>query len=273
MRSEIEKTLENLVSNDNSIGRPIITGFNYYPICLKVDFSTVISLSNIHSSQAYLRSVMDDLGKMGYPNQSVSVSTRDKRGYFQWRPDFFIRNEDGSLEENLRIRNKETGDYLDLARISQRTLPGEEFSEEEIAKLIAENKGYEINTCASSEEDIRRLAVEFLVKSSAKLFDEHGDIREETDEERLRRAPWPNSSYVPVLIIGGRVSSLVGLPGFQKACIFRFQGDIGEYLFIVNHQRETLSRSREYDTLQSIGFREEPCLCNHRFIMQYVDDC
>ncbi len=271
MRREIKETLEKLVTSHNSVGRPIITGFNYYSTCLEVDLAIVISLSNIHSSQDYWRSVMEDLGRMGYPNESVSISTRSKKGFFQWRPSFFIRDERGSLEANLRIKNIDTGEYLDLEGISYRTLKEAGYSE--AVKLIAENEGYEINTLTSIEEDLRRLAAEFLRKSSDTLFNEDGEQVVETEGERQERAPWPGASNVPVLIVSGNVSRFVDLPGFQKVDLFRFQNEeIGEYLFVMHKQTELLRRSEEYNPLRGFGFREEVCLANSCFIKEYVDD-
>ena len=84
MKGEIEETLESLVTSSNSIGRPIITGFNYYPTCLEVDAGLALSLSNVHSAQDYLQKVIQDMNRLGYPNEAVRISFRDKKGYFLW---------------------------------------------------------------------------------------------------------------------------------------------------------------------------------------------
>ncbi|HLD05882.1 MAG TPA: hypothetical protein VJG90_09260 [Candidatus Nanoarchaeia archaeon] len=272
MRREIEQTLEKLVTATNSTGRPIITGFNYHPVCLEMGAITAISLSNIHSSQVYLKEVMADLNRMGYPNVEVSVSTRDKRGYFRWRPNFFIRDEKGVLEENLRIKDIETGEYLDLDGIPHRTLCNAGYSEEEIARLVAENGGYEIDILSSVPEHIRRMAGEFLKKSAFELYDDTGELISEMESERNTRGPWPDAWETPILIIGGNLSQMQGLPGFHEAHLFRFQGsEIGEFLFVTHKEIEVLRSNEEYNRLIELGFREELCLGNTRFIKECVD--
>lgn len=273
MDSPIEKTLENLVTINNSLNKRIITGFNYHPICLQVDDLTILTFSNIHSYPNYLMKVIEDLRMMGYPNDEVSITTRDKKGYFKWMPDFFIRSEDGNLEEYLRIKNIKTEVYLDLEKIPYQTLEEASYSEEDADNLIAENEGFEINISLLNEEDLHKLAVEFLRKSSKKLYDECGEVVFETKEEYGKRNPWPGAWDVPVLIIGGHLSQIQhSIPGFQNAFLFRFQDvDIGEYNFVINKQIKFLKMSEQYKHLQDLGFKQEPCLANIRFIKDYVD--
>lgn len=273
MRNQIETTLENLITSNNSLGRQIITGFNFHPVCLQSYTSTIITFSNIQSSQDYLHKVIEDFKKGGFPEDEVSLSTRDKIGYYRWKPGFFIRDEKGLLEKNLNIRDIETGKYLNLGEISQSTLDEAGYTAEEIDNLIAENEGYEINIFISDTRHIPRLSREFLRKSSRRLYDENGDLVFESEEEIEERAPWPGAWDVPVLIIGGDLMLIKqAVPGFQEACLFRFQdASVGEYNFVINRQLATLQRSEEHGQLLKKGFLPETCLANIRFVRDYID--
>lgn len=81
MGNQIETTLENLITSNNALGRQIITGFNFHQVCLKSYTPTIITFSNIQSSQDYLHKVIEDVKKQGFPEDEVSLSTRDKMGY------------------------------------------------------------------------------------------------------------------------------------------------------------------------------------------------
>ena len=210
MIEKIEQTLENLVTPKNSLGRQIITGYNFFSKCLYIEDYAILTLSHIHTNLQYFLRVQEALQEMSYPNKDVGLSRRDKRGVYKWKPKFRIRDDEGELYKDLKIKNIETGDYHNLERIPYGTLREAGFSDAEIDKLVGQDKGYEINIFLSNEEDLLKLAQEFIRRSSEYLVDEEGNIVFETSEELRQRDPWPGSYETPVIVIGGDLSRITG---------------------------------------------------------------
>ena len=157
MIEKIEQTLENLVTPKNSLGRQIITGYNFFSKCLYIEDYAILTLSHIHTNLQYFLRVQEALQEMSYPNKDVGLSRRDKRGVYKWKPKFRIRDDEGELYKDLKIKNIETGDYHNLERIPYGTLREAGFSDAEIDKLVGQDKGYEINIFLSNEEDEKKI--------------------------------------------------------------------------------------------------------------------
>ena len=91
-------------------------------------------------------------------------------------------------------------------------------------------------------------------------------------EEKKDRQCWPDAYETPVLIIGGDINQIKDkIASFVPAKIIRCEKEGQELSFVINHNFERLIHLPEYVLLLKLGFKEEDCLANLPFILQYVD--
>jgi hypothetical protein len=266
------KTVERLLTGHNSSNEKIISGYNYYPRIASVNSNKILTFSNMHETKDYFASMMKDILSSGYPNDYVLMQVRDKYGTYRWEPNFRFRDDKGKVYPDLRIKDTRNNKYVDFSIIPFASFEEAGYTATEVSDFSGENKGWEINIGCDLVKDIIKLASLFVSKSSILPFDKNGMPKPETLEDKEIRDPWPDAYDTPVLIIGGDINQIrEKVSSFIPAKIIRLEKDNKELSFIINSNFEKLKRIKEYDSLIELGFKEEDCLANLPFILQYVD--
>jgi hypothetical protein len=241
----IRDTLDALLTDEQ-----VITGYNWYGQVLKTP--QIVTFSHMHETERYKSAMLQDLSLAGYSPQKLQNCIRAKYGCFHWKPSFIFRDSEGAIFPNLYIRKKD-GTYLNLATYPQRSL--DEVVELQREQLISENEGWELNIGFKGKEDLLSVVELFLKKSS-----------QETPNH------WPGAYDVPVLIIGDKAIDFASeLPDFLVARKMLLSENGSEVSFIVRRRFEELKSKPHYADLRKLGFVEELCLGNRRFIQEYVD--
>lgn len=272
MKDKCIDILDKLLTGSNSSDEQIISGYNYYPKIAYFENCKILTFSNMHETQDYFAFMMRDLLAYGYPNDGVLMQLRDKYGVYRWELDFNFRNDEGEVYPDLKIKNIKSGKYIDLIQIIPTTLEEAGYAKKEAKNLIGENKGWEINIGCDKIEDIIEIANLFTKKAYKFPFNKYGIFLPETEEEKDIRKPWADAYETPVLIIGGDIVQIKDkISSFIPAKLIRWQKENAELNFIVNNAFEKLKNLSEYQDLINLGFKEEDCLANLPFILQYVD--
>jgi hypothetical protein len=269
-RREAVTCLDELLTSKDSDGRisPVITGYNWY-VTLPPS-NSIVTFSNIHETDANRKDMTEDLLRLGYNPERISAGIRQKGGAFLHEPDFRIRGDDGQVLPGLRVKDARKKEYLDLNTFKNSLTQHPDFQNANY--LIAEDQGWEIDIPFSSKEELLRLADLFLRKAGMYLYDNKGEVVEETEEERTKRAPWADAYEMPVLLIGqAAVQYAKELPQFTQATKICLVENHNEISFIINSQLDLLRSLQQYKLLLTLGFTEELCLANTPFIKDYVD--
>lgn len=260
MRSrKIEEILNSLMTNNNELGRPIISGYNYFPPGGGQVKPKVIILSNIHYCDSYFQDVLRDISQVSTKKHIRTWNRRDKFGYFRWEKGFELRDDNGIIEPGLTIFNYLTNECLNIDNYTTATL-NEKIEQEQLGNaLIANGKGYEISLEVKSITGLRLIADLFLKKSRK--------LSSSNDEQG--NSPWTNAWVVPIIYIN--YSKDIFPPrGFNDCILFRFNNKIGEYSFLINSAYTTLCKTLEGSYLKAYGFKALTCYANHDFI-RYID--
>ncbi|MBS3108028.1 hypothetical protein J4468_03880 [Candidatus Woesearchaeota archaeon] len=270
-RNEIFECLDDLIriQNHNNSKSNVITGYNWY-VSLPISTS-IVTFSNCHESNEYRRDMLYDLIKLGYTSKYILNRIREKGSVFVFELDFEICDESGEIFPGLCIKDLREKEFIDLTKY---TKPLENYAEFEEADgaLIAESRGWELDIAFSSKSELLRLVNLFLNKASINLYNEKGEKIIETFEEKSKRGYWKGAYETPFLIIGNAAYKyLNSLPHFIQATKFYFTNKNNEISFIIHNKLELLRSLPPYDKLLDLGFKEELCLGNIKFIKQYVD--
>jgi len=225
-------------------------------------------LKNIHDSSAYLAEVSKQVDTRY--SDKVSLETRDKRGTFRWKPDFLFRDDDGSLKE-LKLKDIISGKYLDLESFPESSLRLAGMSDDEINRLVAEDKGYEILVNIHDSRYLAEIAKAFIKHASTDLVDEDGFIIPESEAGKRRRA-WPDAYDTAAIIILGDIDPSKSLASYSPATFYQANcGTSGEFSFVINKNLGLLTASPEHRILTARGFTSRPCLANTAFVELYID--
>lgn len=262
--------LESLLTNKDDSGKlaPIITGYNWYN--QQVKGNPAFTLYHIHSSDAYKGDMFEDLHKAGYSKANLETFIRNKAGAFLWEPEFRITDDSGIPYPGLIIRDALSGKYLDMASYKKPLIYHPESLN--TRSLIAEDHGWELNIPFQDKVSLLRLVELFEMKSGKYRYDENGAILTETEDEKFFRTPWNGAYETPVILIGkAAITFEEYLPSFVRARRFSLNEGSDEISFIINKKFHSLECSKHYSRLLDIGFCEEPCLGNKKFIKEYID--
>lgn len=236
--------------DDNGNLDPIITGYNIYSAVPKSENSIVFS--HIHESDAYKQAMILDLEKLEYSREFILANIREKWGVFLWELNFIVRDENRVPFPGLNIRNTATGSILDLSRYSGSTL--EEYSELD-GVLQGEDFGWELNLPFYNKKQLLELTDLFMRKSLAGRIDS-----------------WPGAYEVPVIVLGQ--AALIydsDLPSFSPAKKLYLKQNKNEIYFIINENYQRFESHTSYKRLIELGFIEEKCLVNDRFLKRFID--
>ncbi len=265
-RNKIIRCLDELLTFKDSQGNlsPVISGYNWYNELAKSD--RIITFSNIHTSDAYMQAMLKDLERLGYASQSILEYIREKGGAFFWDPAYRIRDDKENLLPNLKIKDIRTNRYVNLMSYIK---PLSEYLEFINCKgfLLAEDQGWELDMPFKSKGELVDLVNLFLMKSGEHIYDEKGEIVEESDEEKRLRNPWDDAYIIPVLIVGEKALKYADeLPQFDQATKICLIEDNNEISFIIHKDIDRLRNLSHYEQLKKLGFSEEICLGNKPFL-------
>lgn len=201
----------------------------------------------------------------------ISQSIRNRGTTFSYKLKFRIRDDQGALFPNLKIRDLKTNSYIDLNLYKTPLVNYNEFNSSD-GYLMGENTGWELNMPFKNKEELVNLVNLFLKKSSVNIFDKKGRPLKETKTQRRVRSHWQDSYETPVLIIGRKAIEFYShLPNFIKATKVVLKEKNNEISFIINKKLEMLKNSGYYNQLLKFGFIEEVCLGNKPFVVEFVD--
>ncbi|MDP3728685.1 MAG: hypothetical protein Q8R18_04495 [bacterium] len=150
---KIKQSLEDLLE------KRIISGYNIFEKPLERKGYTFI-LSNLHETEAYLADVKQDLKSLDF---KVLLTVRNRATTFRWVYDYIIRDDNGNILKNLRIRKRK--EYLDLLKYPGNTLFESGLNKEQCEELIGETKGYDIAIFSNSKEEIVNLVSLFTIRT------------------------------------------------------------------------------------------------------------
>ena len=261
-RKEIITCLDDLLipkSGKNSI----IKGYNWYTEIPNTN--RIITFSNIHETETYKEDMLKDLEKIGYDPKELKRFIRNKGGAFLHGLKFRIHDDNGKALHGLKIKNVKTGNYLDLTKFSKPLINYLEFKDGE-TPLIAEDNGWEIDLPFKDKEELMKLISLFLRKAGLKSYSLLGE------EIKTEENAWRDAYETPVLLLGEKALNYkTELPSFIQATKMYLKENSNEISFVINKNLELLKNLSNYSELMKFGFREEKCLGNKSFIVQYVD--
>lgn len=259
----IEAILNSLLTEKNSRGTPIITGYNYFPHYFIRPRVGITIFSNIHYCFEYLQDMLRDLCTQEIFSKIYSFSIRRKNGFFHWDPHFYIRNEIGQLQPTLHITDIVKRQRLCLEEYKTRTLEKSGFTKEDCKYLIAQEQGYEIDIDVQENSILKYLATLFIQRASAVQIG---------NTSLNSPIPWLNAWNVPAIFLRNCATNIRNFPGYNKAHLFQVtKPNIGEYSFNIHTHHPSLLEGVEYHNLLGKGFKVEMCLANESFI-RYIDD-
>lgn len=264
-RNDAINCLESLLSFKDEKGNltPIISGYNFYPTLPQS--KSIITFSNMHETERYKEYMLEDLEKIGYDSKILIDLIRQKRGVFFWYPNYRIRNDSGVVL-NINIKDLRNGKYIQLEKYGSALIKHEEFLYSK-GYLLAEGQGWELNLPFKNKEELKCLSNLFLIKAGLHIYDENGVEIQESVEEKLLRAHWPDAYETPVLIIGKSAMDYAKeLPHFDIAIKIALIENNNEISFIIHKKIDFLKQMHHYPQLQELGFTEEECLCNKPFL-------
>jgi hypothetical protein len=255
---EIVKCLDELFLNDN-----FITGYNIYSKLPKQE-NTILCFSNMYSGKEYTEDMICDLKNINYSKRIIENYIRDKKGFYEWKSDWSIR-EEGKIKSNLKIRKFGEREYINLEELANNINFLDQIFEKK-DKFIAEDVTSEINIPVKDKQNLKKLVDLFINNSSKFIFDKTGI------KIKMRESYWRGAWYVPVLLIGGNILQYESdFPDFIKATKFFKKENGNEISFIIHKKLEELKKENYNLYLKDLGFNSEDCLANKSFILQYID--
>jgi len=250
-RIEVMACLNDLLTfrDDSKNLLSIISGYNYYSRQSPYDSSIVFS--HIHATDDYKRDMFKDLRKIGCADEA---SIREKTGIYLWKPKYIIRDDQGDVLPELRIRDLRTDEYVPLDKFVK---PLKEYPAYVNADgfLFAEDRGWQLDLPFISKSQVLMISQLFSEKSSH-YSEDH----------------WSDAYETPVLLFGYAVEEYVGeLPDFVPAVRFILEENDNEISFIIRKNFEKLRNLSYYEELLQFGFKEKLCFGNKLFIEECVD--
>ncbi|MBI4154776.1 hypothetical protein HY498_01680 [Candidatus Woesearchaeota archaeon] len=262
-RKEAVGVLESLLTfrYKNGILSPIITGYNWYNTLAKSD--RVITLSHIHETETYKQDMVNDLEELGYSPKFTLAHIRSKAGAFLWDPEFRIRDDLGDVFPGLGIRDLRTNFYLNLEKYKKQFLSAYSQFKDCKGKLVAEDQGWELNIPFNNRTELISLINLFLIRSAKFIFDEKNT---KINEEEVHRS-WRDAYETPVLLLGEMALRYKNeLPYFDQVTKLSLIEGSNEISFVIHKNIKRLKKLKQYGDLMYLGFGEEVCLANKKFI-------
>ena len=188
-----------------------------------------------------------------------------------WNPDFRISGDEGDVLPGLTIKDKRTRQRIELGNYRKPLIEYPEFIDIK-GHLLAENDGWQLDMPFCNKDEAIKIVDLFLRKSGLKVYDHESIEIEETIEQMILRAPWPDAYRIPVLILGESTLTIVSeLPHFDQATKLCLTENNNEISLIIHRGLDILKNLQHYEALKKAGFTEQVCLGNRAFL-EYLDD-